>query len=645
MIQNHGSRLAFALLFILFGVYVVTASGHTYSPDEESIFYVSQSFLTRGEFEIPDPAHFPVVSGLVGLNGKRYSGTGLLPSLSALPFLALGNVVANSLDARWHDFAVRLILLNVFNALVGAAGAVLLYAWWRRLGVTPRAAFALALVYGLATLTWVYARTLFSETWLAFLTLLACYAVSSYGSTRARSWLFVAGLAAGLAALTKVQGLLIVPAVIVYAVLTLWRQTGQSRVFVRTSVVPALVFGIGIVIGLGIFGYYNAIRFGTPFELGYGSVSTNYPILEGLYGLLLSPGKSVFLYAPPILLGVIALPRFARRFAPEAITCGLIILAMLVFHARVSYWHGDGAWGPRYLAMTMAFWLLPLATSIQTWWAHRGSRALVLILVVAGIAVNLLGIGINFDTYLQIQPNSGVRYFKVEGTPILAQWDLIHARSIAWLERFIPTTSNAFMFTGWLNPGAEDEPFPRFLTSTATILIQNLSQAPAQLSLVALDYRPENQPKRTLDFLVNGVLVPAERVPHADASELEYRVNLPAARTTLVTLATQGSKLHGRSPQGDELGLHVQSLEVQADGTALPLYIEPWVPPLSTADPKQRAAWFYEPAFAQFDWFGWYVAFSGLPANVVYGLIGVFVALGGTSLAAGIVLARRSWSS
>src|SRR5205814_947856 len=146
-------------------------------------------------------------------------------------------------------------------------------------------------------------------------------------------------------------------------------------------------------------------------------------------------------------------------------------------------------------------------------------------------------------------------------------------------------------FTGWLNPNAGDEPFPRFLTATATVLIQNLSQAPVQLALDALDYRPDNQPKRTLDFLVNGLTVPAERVPHADASELEYRVTLPAARTTLVTLATRGSKPHGRSPQGDELGLHVQSLEVQVDGTALPLYTEPWVPPLSTADPKQRAAW------------------------------------------------------
>src|SRR5581483_7797277 len=180
-------------------------------------------------------------------------------------------------------------------------------------------------------------------TLLALCWLLAAYGVRAFHATRGARWMSVAGLATGLALLAKVQGTLILPALVVYFIaLEVSLSQGQhpQGAGVHTQVHPywsvALAFAAPLIACLGVLGYYNWIRFGTPFELGYGRVLTDYPLLRGIYGQLLSSGKSVFFYAPPLVLTLIAFPRFLRRFSAEASLCLILIAAVIVFHARVA---------------------------------------------------------------------------------------------------------------------------------------------------------------------------------------------------------------------------------------------------------------------------------------------------------------------
>jgi hypothetical protein len=54
-----------------------------------------------------------------------------------------------------------------------------------------------------------------------------------------------------------------------------------------------------VLFGLLVMAFYNQVRFGNPFETGYGEEAGAFttPLLLGLYGLLLSPGKGLFEYA------------------------------------------------------------------------------------------------------------------------------------------------------------------------------------------------------------------------------------------------------------------------------------------------------------------------------------------------------------
>ena len=78
--------------------------------------------------------------------------------------------------------------------------------------------------------------------------------------------------------------------------------------------------GSPILVAILLVGAYNAVRFGSPAETGYGETAQAFttPLYIGLYGLLLSPGKSVFLYAPILLAAIFGWFPLRRRHAALA---------------------------------------------------------------------------------------------------------------------------------------------------------------------------------------------------------------------------------------------------------------------------------------------------------------------------------------
>lgn len=635
------ARPALALFLFLFGVSLLTAGGHTYSPDEETFLYVTQSLITRGDFNIPDRNVAPVVGGQRGLGGRIYAGTGLLPSLLLTPLYVAADAAARALEPRARLLIGRVLVVTVYNALLAALAAVLFYAWNRRLGVGPRAGLGATLALALGTLWWVYARTLYAETLLALLWLLAAYGIRAFHDTRALRWMIGAGLAAGLALLTKIQGALALPALAVYFLaLELRVPGGQSLVaHARALFAPALAFSLPILAGAFLLGGYNLIRFGSAFETGYRAVDAAYPVMRGLYGQLLSSGKSIFLYAPPLLLALIAFPRFLRQHLPEALCAILLVLTVLVFHARVSYWAGDGAWGPRYLVATLPFWMLALGPSLAAWWARRVTRALVLALSALGVLVTLLGLTINFDSYIQLEPREAVRHFDPAASPLVAQLRLLADRLDAWT-RPPRTDAGVFLLRGFT---PQDELWPQFLPARAELAVRRASAAPLTLELYALDYRVETRPKRALAFRANGAPLAATRVPHADAGELEYHVPLPPSPDLRVEILTVGSDPRGKSPQGDELGVQLQALSLGADTVSLPLDPALAIPPAPVADARELWGWFFRPTYRHWDHVLWYLSMAGLDSTVLTLLESVWLALVSFCVGAGTVLLGRAF--
>jgi hypothetical protein len=124
-------------------------------------------------------------------------------------------------------------------------------------------------------------------------------------------------------------------------------------------------------------------------------------MFDGAWGMLASPNKSAFLYSPPLVLALLALPA-AVRAVPRF---GLALLAMVapVFLIYCTYrsWSGEWAWGPRFFVWAVPVLLVPLA-----WWVDaavtRWRRVVLGGVVASGIAVQLLGTALYWDHFIRI---------------------------------------------------------------------------------------------------------------------------------------------------------------------------------------------------------------------------------------------------
>ena len=231
------------------------------------------------------------------------------------------------------------------------------------MGFQQRVSVLLTLVYGLATMVWPYSKSFMSETTLNVAILGGVYGALRYVQEKGRLWLFLSGACLGFAVLTKVTALVVIPVIVVYTAASL--KTKKSLLHLLFYFVPPLAAFFGLQ------AWHNLVRYGNVWELGYraGSDALGFstPLLVGLWGLLLSPGKSFFLYAPVTLLAFFCLRSFVRYRRNEALLVIGISILFVLFHARWWSWAGDWAWGPRFLLVITPYVLLPCGVLFEKW--------------------------------------------------------------------------------------------------------------------------------------------------------------------------------------------------------------------------------------------------------------------------------------
>ena len=108
----------------------------------------------------------------------------------------------------------------------------------------------------------------------------------------------------------------------------------------------------GVAIGIAPLLAYNDLAFGSPLEQGYGTKTFATPIQTGLYGLLASPSRGLFVYTPYLVFAFLALFRAWRwpgEVAGRLRALSLAWIAALVLYAMYSEWWGGRVFGSRFL--------------------------------------------------------------------------------------------------------------------------------------------------------------------------------------------------------------------------------------------------------------------------------------------------------
>src|SRR5262249_34423061 len=112
-----------------------------------------------------------------------------------------------------------------------------------------------------------------------------------------------------------------------------------------------------------------------------------------LFGLFLSPGKSVILFSPPVLLGALGAQRLFHRAPGLAMATWVASIIHVAVVTQLVFFGGEWCWGPRYLLVLIPMWALAFPFAV------RARRQLVTALVALGLFVQLAGISLDHQRF------------------------------------------------------------------------------------------------------------------------------------------------------------------------------------------------------------------------------------------------------
>lgn len=393
-------------------LYLVTAGRSAPSGDAISLWEAAVNLVGRGTFAVDTP--WPV-NAPVGTSGHYFPVAALLAWLVHVPGALLQRALGAAAPERAPQFVV--VTSQLAPLLLGALVPTLFFRLLGRLGFGPRAAALTTLLLGAATPIWVYARRPYSEILQAvcFLTFLGAL-LRAGDDAPARGTCLRLGLTLALLVNAKNIYLACVPGAIGHL---LWRWGWRAWPATRRAPGARGLTWVtsGLAPGLLALGWYNHARWGSVLDTGYGKVTRGFwgeHPLVGLWGLFLSPGKSLFLYAPPVLLSLFGVRRLWAHRPQVAVAIALTVGPLVLIYARYLFWSGDWGWGPRYLIFALPALLIPCAELLGPAQivAHarrpEGARAIFrawgvwAAVLVAGAAVQAAGNAFYWDDFINI---------------------------------------------------------------------------------------------------------------------------------------------------------------------------------------------------------------------------------------------------
>ena len=126
--------------------------------------------------------------------------------------------------------------------------------------------------------------------------------------------------------------------------------------------------------------YFNYLRFGSILQFGYIEDRARFvldvaQITKAVAAYLVSPGLSIFLFAPPLILALLVGRQAYRRWPLETTTLIVASVAHLLLISSMKTWSGDLSFGPRFMLESIVL-LMPLTCRHSSWpsMACRGGR-------------------------------------------------------------------------------------------------------------------------------------------------------------------------------------------------------------------------------------------------------------------------------
>jgi hypothetical protein len=449
--RRRERRVAGWLGLAAFLAYLPFFHGHFTGTDETGVYLTARALYETGSFEVHEGPH-----RFVGRDGRTYAHFAPGLPLLAVPLYALGDLAAHTLPATWLarvnprpeepgriDTLVTppLFAVALYAPLASAVLVAVFFLFQSRLGVSRRNAILASTLLGATSYVATHSVYFLRHTSEAITLLAAFHALFAYRQQGRLRDLTLGSLWASLTLLVAVPALVGLLPIALYGLFLLGPRlrgaplAGRARILACAALPALVVLAAHVALNYQLWGTF----LDSPMLAQRGRFST--PLLVGLSGFLWSPGCSVFVYSPLLLLLPWTLPPFWRAHRAECAVAVGVALCLLPFCARFELW--PGLWsapGPRYLFVLTPVLLLPLGCWLDL---PRGKAKRVLLWGLAG-----LGLGVQLVLVLArwTEVIRGMEYKKAvldsgfdflfvpEQSPVIGSWRALQAGHVdAWL--------------------------------------------------------------------------------------------------------------------------------------------------------------------------------------------------------------------
>lgn len=446
------------ILIFLFAWSFLTlfSSGIVESQDGLQYLTIARQLYYHQTFAMP-AAKYPLnnihMNVEVGREGKDFSPTGLGFSLAYVPAVFFEDIINRTanvtpsenfpLNADWPI----MLFGSMTNAVFGALFIVTFFLFLKTFKFSDTSALVFSFILFISSNLFVYTKHGFAHMMFVSFMWLSFFFIRKYRLHQQLRYVIGAALAYGVVLVSyNPTYLLPLPAIALYYLTSIdWKNRSKVIKIVSRDIITAVISLLPFFL---IYSWFNWVRFGGAVSTGYGTGAIALPpvppafvFYEGLWGLLFSPGKSIFIFTPALILLLLFWFKFKKQYLPEMVASvtlfGVYVLfiASLVGSSDFFPWHGEASFGPRYLVPVLPFALLLIAllyrelSSKQRLWVFWPIISL-------GILIQMVGILIPYQ----------VRFSGIEYQYVLSG----HRITSDVYGNFIPRFSPPYSMTKWL---------------------------------------------------------------------------------------------------------------------------------------------------------------------------------------------------
>jgi hypothetical protein len=436
---RSGLKTALGVYLLFLSIYLVGASGHFYSSEEIAAYITAKSMVDDHDLSVSR-----INDTVRGRNGAYFSVFGLGESVAAAPLYAGGAVVDRWAPSRVREYfkghetfygnqerfagTVPIFFASLLNKFIAPLICVLVFMLLLEFGFSRRVSFLTTLLLGLGSAVFVSAHEFFQHPLETVMLLGAIYVLISHRTEPRARHALLAGAFLAFGIFTRTNLLLVAPWIALYLIAItrkarpagdgaepagarapvfagIAHRFGLRRINAHTLrcllafIVPCAI-ALAVMMFLNYWRYNNALSFNpVAAEQGF-SIST---VPVALYGYLVSPGRSIFLYSPPLVLALFGARRFYDLHRAEALLFGAIACTFLLSYSTFALWDGGWAWGPRYMLPLVPLLIIPAAYVLQT----RRGVLVAAVFCLFGLGIQVLGTveNVNFVTSARLAAN------------------------------------------------------------------------------------------------------------------------------------------------------------------------------------------------------------------------------------------------